>query len=76
MDKLISYLKALPRGERSKFARRAGLCPTYLWRIEHGQKGVGLTVAHRLVQASNGALTLDDFAPAANVPHVDQVQAA
>jgi hypothetical protein len=69
MDKLITFLKSLPRGERSKFARRAGLCPTYLWRIEHGQKGVGLTVASRLVEASDGALTLDDFLPpSANKP--------
>lgn len=63
MDKLIAYLNSLPRGGRSEFARRADLCPTYLWRIEHGQKGVGLTVALRLVKASGGALKLDDFAP-------------
>jgi transcriptional regulator with XRE-family HTH domain len=68
MDKLMAYLKGLPRGERSKFARRAGLCPTYLWRIENGYKGVGLTVACRLVEASEGALTLDDFVRATNKP--------
>lgn len=65
MDKLIAYLKTLPRGGRAKFAKEARLCPTYLWRIEHGQKGVGLEVAARLVAASHGALRLEDFVPAA-----------
>jgi hypothetical protein len=68
MDKLITFLEALPHGELSKFARRAGLCPTYLWRIKNGQKGVGLKVACKLVEASDGALTLDDFLHAPSKP--------
>jgi hypothetical protein len=72
MDKLIAYLKTLPRGGRSQFAKRARLCPTYLWRIEHGQKGVGLEVACRLVAASDGALKLDDFVPGADARQGEQ----
>jgi hypothetical protein len=68
MDKLTTYLESIPLGQRSTFARRAKLCPTYLWRIANGQKGVGLKVACRLVEASDGALKLEDFLRAEGRP--------
>ena len=58
--------EADPRRTIPEIASAVGLAPNSLWSIRRGRQGVSLTVVQRLVEYSDGELTLESFAPSAS----------
>lgn len=61
MDKVIGFLKGIPKRNRADWARAHDMDPVVISQIVGGHKGIGLQYAARIIKGSGGALVLDDF---------------
>lgn len=68
MQRVIDFLNSFPPGTRSDWARQHGMDPVRISQIVGGHKGIGLDYAIKLIRASDGRLSLDDFGPAEGRP--------
>jgi DNA-binding transcriptional regulator YdaS (Cro superfamily) len=57
------YLNTLTPDEREAFAVRAGTTDAYLQQLKGGHSKPSTKLCHKLVAASNGALTLEELRP-------------
>ena len=61
LPRLTAYLDTL--GSHAEFARKIGVDDSYLWRLQHGIKKIGMKMMERIIVGSNGALTPADLCP-------------
>lgn len=61
MQRVIDFLNSFPPGTRSEWARQHGMDPVRISQIVGGHKGIGLDYAIKLIKASDGRLSIDDF---------------
>lgn len=57
------YLNTLTPNQRNEFARRAGTKPSHLPQLKGGHSKPSVKLSRELVEASNGALTLEELRP-------------
>jgi hypothetical protein len=61
MEKVITFLKSIPKGERADWARKHGMDPVRISQIVGGHKGIGLEYAAKIIGGSDGRVVLQDF---------------
>lgn len=60
---LKEYLDALPRGGKSKFAKKIGCSLSMLSQMAGGNVSVPLRLAKKITEAAGGKLSLADLIP-------------
>ena len=58
--RLSEHLSATNQSVAS-FAGKVGLSPSFMWRIVHGERQPSVPAAVRIIEATDGAVTLDDL---------------
>jgi hypothetical protein len=61
--KMRDFLKSRSNAEREMVAAKAGTSVDYLWQISGGHRKPSVALSRRLVDASDGALTLYELRP-------------
>jgi hypothetical protein len=61
MEKVIAFVKAIPRRNRANWARRHGMDPVRISQFIGRHKGIGIRYAAKILAASGGALSIEDF---------------
>lgn len=72
MDKVKRFLNGFERGTRAQWCRDHGLDPIRIAQIAGGHKGVGLSYAQKIIDASDGQLGFDDFRPESDAGDAQQ----
>lgn len=60
---LKTYLKGAPRGEAARLAAAVGTTVDYVYQLTGGHRFPSRKLALRIKAETNGAVTLDDWAP-------------
>ena len=61
--RLRDYLKSLPRGGRTDFAREIGVSPAYLYQMSVGVRPVRAQLCRQIERASGGLVSVHDSRP-------------